>query len=445
MKQLLSLFAGVAAVCFAVDAAGPGTVPSSPSGLDFYAQGGVVLDGVAYFTSDDHTRRKGVTKPAGFPAVVAFDVASGRKIRHYNFGPTYDSSPLLVQRKDGTWLVVAHEHEKARTVAMERDSGQVAWAGAANHPGFYFFGYTWFEREDGVRLILAATPNGLHALSSETGEDVWHVPARSSGGVTPCVDQKRGWVFYQCNGKVMKINAADGKVLAKADVPAPNTCISWNTVLADEGEGYAVVTRWYGIPEWDSAIRVYDADLKLKWERTGLASGKKDILTYAEGLVVTGCGNGWAKNYTGSDWKKIIAYRIGSGEVAWTCDLSRHDFTCIPNVPYFNGHFYAESQGSPPRTGKLFRINAATGEVESTLEYGRAITSCAPSIIARGCLLSGDLWEDRIVVTQIADGATGEWRGPFGHPQTHTYAAAAEPQATPAEMREVRKESIFRP
>ena len=27
--------------------------PKSPSGLDYYAQGGVVVDGIAYFTSTD--------------------------------------------------------------------------------------------------------------------------------------------------------------------------------------------------------------------------------------------------------------------------------------------------------------------------------------------------------------------------------------------------------
>jgi hypothetical protein len=326
---------------------------------------------------------------------------------------------------------------------MERDSGKVAWVTAANHPGYYFFGYSWFARPDGVRLILSAAPNGLHALSSETGQDVWHVPARSSGGITPCVDQQRSWVFYQSNGKVMKLDANTGKVLAQTTVPAPNTCISWNTVLVDDATGYAIVTRWYGQPEWDSAIRVYDADLKLKWEKTKLASGKKDILTYADGLVVTGCGNGWAKNYAGNDWKKIIAYRVANGDVAWTCDLSAHDFTCIPNVPYFNGSFYAETQGSPPLTGKLFRINAGSGRVEEVLEYGRAITSCAPSIIAKGHLLSGDLWEDRIVVTRLSEGVEGDWPGPFGDPQTNQYRATNVPVANLGRgaMRELKVEA----
>jgi hypothetical protein len=436
-------------LCFAAMAMSAAAAPPkkepvmarSDSGLDFYAQGGVVVDGVAYFTSDDHTRRKGVAKPQDFPAVVAFDVSSGRKLREYGFGHTYDSSPLVVQRKDGTWLVVAHEHEKARTVAMERDTGKLAWTSEANHPGFYFFGYSWFERSDGVRLVLAAAPNGLHALSSETGEDVWHVPARSSGGVTPCVDQKRGWIFYQCQGKVMKIDAAQGKVLAAAAVPPPNTCISWNTVLTDDGNGYAVVTRWYGKPEWDSAIRVYDAELNLKWERTALPSGKKDILTYAEGLVVTGCGNGWSKNYSGADWKKIHAYRIGDGDIAWTCDLSEHDFNCVPNVPYFDGHFYAETQDSPPRSSKLFRIQAGTGAVEQVFDYGRPITACAPAIVAQGRLLSGDLWEDRIVVTQLATGTKGDWPGPFGNAQTNQYASTNVSAPSTVKMRELRPDA----
>jgi len=135
--------------------------PGSPSGLDYYAQGGVVVDGIAYFTSTDGSYVPGVEKTAGFPSVVAFDVRTFRKLRTYAFARTYDSTPLVFQKRDGTWLVIAHEHKNKRTVAMRRDTGEVDWTSAPNQPGAYFFGYSWFQRDDGSKLILTACQNGL--------------------------------------------------------------------------------------------------------------------------------------------------------------------------------------------------------------------------------------------------------------------------------------------
>jgi hypothetical protein len=437
VTKSFALFVAASLAAAGATAREPVVDPQSESGLDYYAQGGVVVGGTGYFTSDDGCRRPGAKKSVGFPSVVAFDLETGRKLRTYPFARTYDSAPLVVQRKDGAWLVIAHEHERARTVAVHRDTGKVEWISSANQPGFYFFGYSYFERPDRSKLILMAAPTGLHALSSETGEEVWTLAARSSGGVTPCVDQKRGWVFYQTTGKLWKLHANDGQILKSVSVPRPNTCISWNTALVDDEHGRFVATRWYGKPEWDSALRVYDPDLNLIWEKTGLPSGKKDVLTYAEGKLVTGAGNGWSSKYTDDRWKQIVAYRIADGTTAWKCELSEHEIGCIPNVPYFNGCFYAESQGSPPVSGKLFRIRASDGLLLETLDHGRAITSCAPSIIARGRLLSGDLWQDRIVVTQLARGAKADWPGPFGDPQLNHYAAPPDPAAQPVPLKEL--------
>ena len=428
--------AAVVAVLAAARAAGPaGRAFDSPSGLKYYAQGGVVVDGVAYFTADDHFQRLHVPTPDGFPSVVAFDVAGFRKRTTYPVGRTYDSSPMVLRRKDGTWLVVAHEHERARTVAVDRDTGKVEWVSPANQPGSYFFGYTYYELPDGSKVILQAAANGLHALSAETGRELWAVPARASGGVTPCVDQRRGWVFYQSNGKVWKLDARDGRVLATAAVPAPSACVSWATVLAeDDARGYAVATRWYGKPEWDTAVRVYDQDLRLRWERTGLPGGKKDVLTYAEGKLVAGVGNGWGR-YAGDAWKAVVAHRIGDGEVAWRCDLKEYDFVAIPNAPYFHGHFYAESEGPRPHVSRIFRIRASDGALREVLDTGEVVASCAPAIIAAGRLFSGDRLGDRIVVTELARGATGDWPGAFCDPQRHTYAVPAEPGVTLVPMR----------
>ena len=414
--------------------------PESPSGLDYYAQGGVVIDGVAYVTATDNSRRKGVKRTPDFPCVVAFDVHNFKKIRAYDFTYTYDSTPLVFQRKDGAWLVIAHEYKMARTKALHRDSGKVAWISEANQPGAYFFGYSYFVRKDGSKLLLTPCTNGLHALSSETGEDVWWVKRRTKGGITPCVDQRKGLVYYQCDGKVLKIRATDGKVLKEVSVSAPNICISWNTVLINDARGYFIATRWYGKPEWDSAIRVYNEALELMWERTGLPNGKKDTLTYTDGKLVCGSGNCWSKKYTGSEWKTIVAYSIADGKVVWKCDLSKYDYRYISNLPYFNGCLYGESGGSPHPSG-CFRINAATGKLEEVYDYGRPITSCATHFIAHGKIFSGDLWEDGTVVTKIAEGSSTDWPGPFGDPQTHQMAAPHAPNTKLVPVAEIGRSS----
>lgn len=407
------------------------------TGLDLYSQGGVVVDGIAYFTANDSSRREGVTRTEAYPCVVVFDAETHKKIRTCDFEFTYDSSPLVLQDSNGTWLVIAHEHKRARTVAIERDSGNVRWASAANQPGNYFFGYSYYDCRDGSKLILMACKNGLHALSVDTGEEAWWIQRQGTGGVTPCVDQEGGVIFFQCDGKVIKVRGDDGRVLKEVDVPWPNVCISWNTVLVDDGNGNFVATRWYGRPEWDSAIRVYDHDLNLVWQKTELPNGKKDTLTYVDGKLICGSGNGWSKNYTGDEWKYLAAYDIADGRVVWKCDLSDYDYSGILNVPCLGNYLYAETSTSPPMTSRCFRINVGTGELEEAYDYGRAITSCATHIIAHGKIFSGDLWEDRVVVTRIAENCNASWPGPFGDPQKNHMVAIADAEAPLAPMEEV--------
>ena len=181
------------------------------SGLDYldFDQGGVVVNGVAYFTGDGTTI--GAFDPKTFQLLTTYSVG----------GHTYDSSPLVFPENptiDSTWLVIAHDIDDSETVALNRDTGATVWTSAANQPGDYFFGYSYYQRTDGSRLILAANTNGLHAMSSQTGQDIWSVPATSTGGITPAVDQTNGWIFYQHDGQLLKVNAANGSVLTTADV-----------------------------------------------------------------------------------------------------------------------------------------------------------------------------------------------------------------------------------
>ena len=91
-----------AGIGLAEDLPRPSVDPSSDCGLDYYSQGGVVVDGVAYFTANDYSRLPRVTRTERFPCVVAFDVTTFRKIRSYPFTFTYDSTPLVFRRRAGT-------------------------------------------------------------------------------------------------------------------------------------------------------------------------------------------------------------------------------------------------------------------------------------------------------------------------------------------------------
>ena len=164
--------------------------------LPGYSQGGVVVDGIAYFTADDAV-------PTGFPSVAAFDAQSGKAIRAYAFENTYDSSPLVLRNQAGRSLVLAHEWIYQRTRALHQDDGTLAWTSPENQPGSYFSGYSYYASRDKTLLVLTESDNGLHANSLEDGNEAWWVPR--DGGRTPAVDQEAGWTYYQSTGRLDKI------------------------------------------------------------------------------------------------------------------------------------------------------------------------------------------------------------------------------------------------
>lgn len=424
-----------------LDAFGSGQALDAQFPIRNYAQGGVVVEGIAYFTANEYVKDaagKKTLKPKSFPYVVAFDTKTFRVIRTYPFQDTYDSSPLVIRNKAGRWLVIAHEFKLSRTVAMNRDTGRIEWKSPANQPGQLFFGYTYFNRDDGSKLVFAASQKGLHALSSEDGKERWHFRTNSRGGVTPCVDQAKGWVYYQHDGGLAKLDARTGKPLKKIRIPPPADCISWNTMLVNDKHGYYIVTYWYHYakPKWNSAIRVYDQNLKLVWEKKRLPMSKKATLTYAGGKIFAGSGNGWAP-HEGDKWKAVTAYRIQDGGIAWRCDLSKFQYLQIMNVPHFNGYLFAETANrrTAGRPSVILKINAGNGAIEGMHNCGANVTSCAPSILARGLMMSGALHIDRISITRIAEGSQLDWPGPFGDPQTNQMSLPPDPKARICAMR----------
>ncbi len=56
------------------------------------------------------------------------------------------------------------------------------------------------------------------SVMTEAVYGVFGIDLPPAGAVTPCVDQARGLVYYQCTGTVLKIDAEDGTVLDSVSV-----------------------------------------------------------------------------------------------------------------------------------------------------------------------------------------------------------------------------------
>ena len=84
----------------------------------------------------------------------------------------------------------------------------------------------------------------------------------------------------------------------------------------------------------------------------------------------------------------------------------------------------------------------SNGKLEEVFDYGRAITSCATHIIAHGKIFSGDLWDDGIAVSEVANGSTAEWPGPFGDPQTNQNAITEEESVRQVPIREITEKDV---
>ncbi|WP_165971901.1 PQQ-binding-like beta-propeller repeat protein [Paenibacillus piri] len=392
-----------------------------------YSQGGTVVEGVAYFTANsfqEHLNEEGhltrIEKPLKYPYVVAFDTGTLEVIRTYDFEDTYDSSPLVLPKKDGTWLVLAHEHINQRTVAMNRDTGEIAWISEANQPGSMFFGYSYYVKKDGTTLILANVQNGLHAISLEDGKEAWFIPG--TGGVTPCVDQAGGHIYCQWSGRLSKINAETGAVIQTVAVEEPSSCVSWNTVLAHDEHGYHIITYWYSPRLYGSAIRVYDAGLTLLWEKSGLSLSKKATLAYHGGSVFVGSGDHWQSYYSepNTDWKNITAYRVNNGEIAWKLDLSGYHYSNIPNIVYCNGMLIAETQTNIRPLGyHLLVMDALNGALLKSYYKELPANSCAVPLLTGGKWFSGDLVTNSVLVTELGTGGPADWIGAYGNGQTN--------------------------
>ena len=98
-------------------------------------QGGMVKDGIAYFTD-------GLAVNGG---VIAFDVETLSVIRKYDSEQNWDSSPLVTERKNGDLVLLIKESVTSRVIAYKVDDGTLLWTSDNNMPGTVFFGFSYYD------------------------------------------------------------------------------------------------------------------------------------------------------------------------------------------------------------------------------------------------------------------------------------------------------------
>jgi hypothetical protein len=297
--------------------------------------------------------------------------------------------------------------------------------------------------------ILVESNDGLYCLNIENGSTLWHFGPTHSGtnisnGLTPAVDQTNGFIYYQSYNRLWKLNAINGAVLDFVIITTQTLVASGNTILVNDVHGYFIACYYYANVAYGGAIKVFDANLDLVWEVTGLNASYKNKLCYHDGLLFTGTGDpffnaeqiGW---YTGElEQCRVIAYDITDGSVEWTFDpyplatWNKDNVRGIMEVIYCNGYIIAETNTSGSKNYEVFVLDVTDGSVVKSYEHTAPISSCGTPALSKGKLFTGDLYSNKIVVIVLGTGDEDDF-APFGTHQTNTMEAPDTALATIAD------------
>ena len=292
------------------------------------------------------------------------------------------------------------------------------------------------------KYILTEAYNGLFALDIETGQTLWkftgtYGAAEIREGRTPCVDQTNGWIYYQCLNRLFKLNALNGQVLDYVAVSDEGQNTSGNTILVNDAHGYFIVTFFWKFAAYGGAIKVYDQNLDLVWEASGLNSFVKANIVYNDGVVYFGTGDSFQYDYN-HEWYagqkedcKVIAYDVTDGSVDWTweadaaADYVANKNKAVLDLIYCNGYLIALSAlggGVDNTFGMVWVIDAFDGSLLKTYTHDKTLTACGRAAFSYGRLIKGNLTNNETEVIQIGTGAKTDY-APFGnHKLNHCVA-----------------------
>lgn len=346
-----------------------------------------------------------------------FDIKNFVIKKYFPAKDTYDSSPCIISLNSHRKIVCVHEHIQRRTVAFDCHSGKKLWSSEKNQPGSYFLGHSFINLKKNSGLLLSPTSNGLVALNILNGKTVFKIPAKQT--ITPAIDSKNQIIFMSSSGFLSKINAIKGKIIKQIAIEKPNTCISWNNLFLPNKE--LLITYWYEPIPFGSAIRVFNSNLELIWEKLHLPLSKKFTLCSNDNFVFTGCGDRWQRDYYNSsnkDWKNISAYNVQNGNSEWKIDLNEYDFESIMNLIIYKNKLLALSTGF--KNNYLFIIDINKGILINTYGPYKPQMTCAPSILHKGYILKGDTVTNSVLAIKLPFAEEIEWSTPFGFDYNNT-------------------------
>ena len=351
--------------------------------------------------------------------ITAVDMKTLEKVWSYPFYGIYDVPPLIEEKKDGTPLIIVYQRNIRQVRALYLSDGETAWRCRSLLQNGWGLGMSSYTLEDGTTGILIPGKGGLYSLSVEDGRELWKTNSHSTYyGAVPAVDEKNGWAYHLFDHGIEKIDLKTGDVIKYAALngfAAGHT----NVVLADDEHGYHVSVAMSG-----KGVATFDADLNLVWQINTAYIESLTSLTYKDGrLFFALSASYWAEELRDrflNDYKHVYAVSIRNGSTVWDCDLSAYDYAAISDVPYADGYLFALTDNAQYQANRLlFVIDAMTGELVQTLDYGRPLSVCGNTIISGGYLY------ENAIATKVGTGKLLSWPSQFGPKRTNHNTASA--------------------
>lgn len=271
-------------------------------------------------------------------------------------------------------------------------------------------------------LVQASnSPGGLHCLNLETGIQLWWFdPQSNMFGITPAVDQTNGFIYFQTRNRLWKINALNGALLDSVVLTNASGMASGNTILVDDVHGYFVTQCSYVDEAYGGVVKVFDSNLDLVWQVTGLNLSPKVVMAYYDGVLYVPTGNTFVYEYVG-DWYNgelenagVKAYDITDGTPLWTfvCDPEKifvlEGHRGVIDVLYCNGYLFFKTVANG--TTEAYCINASDGTLAKKLiDNTGQHENCAPCAFSGGRLYEGSLVANAIKVYQFGTGDYKDW------------------------------------
>lgn len=369
---------------------------------------GTVKNGIGYFQSHKENR------------VSALDINNFKKIHDFYFEGIYDTPPLVEKTKNGTWLIIELETENNRLKALYLSSGELAWASKSNLINYGGTAFKTFKNSDGITSIIISCQDGLHCISIEDGNELWHYPGYSPVyHAIPAINERQELIYYQDQNRLSILNANTGTPI-KIRNDLPKITMHTNTLITDDEYGKFIASLWFDIYERSNlgTLIVMDSMLNTVWEKR-IHLDNLSTISYNKGKIFTGQASGfYPEQYTALidslNWKYISAFNIQNGSTIWETKMDKFKYTDIIDVLFCNNSLYAMDDSPGYNENRfLLRLDADNGAILDTFNYNFPWSVCATPIITNGTLIEGGM------AIHLGSGEKTDWESQYNSQMNH--------------------------